>query len=91
MRKECCAPAGEPAQADAPEAGEYVCYCSKVSERDIASAIRDLHPGSVEEVIRITGAMQNSNCAVNNPKGTCCYSDIVRIFRKYSGRNDSEA
>jgi len=38
---------------------------------------------TVEKVIQMTGAMKNSNCAVNNPKGTCCYSDIVYMFYKY--------
>ena len=37
----------------------------------------------VQEVIKKTGAMKDSNCAVNNPKGTCCYSDIVYVFNKY--------
>ena len=38
---------------------------------------------TVQEVIKKTGAMKDSNCAVNNPKGTCCYSDIVYVFNKY--------
>jgi hypothetical protein len=27
--------------------------------------------------------MKNSNCAVNNPKGTCCYPDIVYVFNNH--------
>lgn len=38
---------------------------------------------SVKDVIDLTGAMKNSNCAVNNPKGICCYSDIVAVYNKH--------
>jgi NAD(P)H-nitrite reductase large subunit len=51
------------------ESGEYVCYCSKVTEKMIEEAIRD-GADSPEKVIEATGAMKNSNCEVNNPKGT---------------------
>ena len=49
--------------------GEYVCYCSKVTEKMIEEAIRN-GADSTEKVIEATGAMKNSNCEVNNPKGT---------------------
>ena len=64
--------------------GEYVCYCNHVSEQDIVNAIKN-GASTVEEVIKVTGAMKNSNCAVNNPKGTCCYSDIVYVYNKNKG------
>ena len=51
------------------------------TEQDIINAIQD-GARSVQEVIDKTGAMKNSNCAVNNPKGTCCYPDIVYVFDK---------
>ena len=60
----------------------YICYCNKVKEVDIMKAITEKGAKNVDDVIKITGAMQNSNCAVNNPKGICCYSDIVRTFNK---------
>lgn len=62
--------------------GKYVCYCNHVSEQDIIQAIEN-GATSVESVIKATGAMKNGNCAVNNPKGTCCYQDIVYVFNKY--------
>lgn len=62
--------------------GEYVCYCNHVTEEKIKTAIKE-GATSVEEVIKITGAMKNSNCILNNPKGICCYSDIVYVFNKY--------
>ena len=61
----------------------YVCYCSQVTETMIADAIRHSGAQSVEDVIRITGVMRHCNCAVNNPKGVCCYSDIVSVCAKY--------
>lgn len=63
--------------------GEYVCYCNKVTEEDIKNAILIKGATTIDEVISLTGAMVNSNCEVNNPKGTCCYPDIVLVFNKY--------
>ncbi len=63
--------------------GEYVCYCNHVSEQDIINAIK-AGAKDVSDVIEMTGAMKNSNCAVNNPKGKCCYSDIVYVLNKHS-------
>ncbi len=61
----------------------YICYCNKVTENDIKLAIEEKNAKTVEEVIKITGAMLNSNCKINNPKGKCCHSDIVEVFNKY--------
>jgi bacterioferritin-associated ferredoxin len=63
--------------------GEYVCYCNHVTEKDIINAIKN-GANNVNEIIKLTGAMKNSNCEVNNPKGECCYSDIEFVFNKYS-------
>ena len=63
--------------------GEYVCYCNHVKEEDIVKAMQQ-GADTVEKVIQTTGAMKNSNCAINNPKGTCCYSDIVYVFNKHN-------
>lgn len=68
---------------DSDNTGKYICYCNKVTEDDIANAILNKGAKNVEEVISITGAMKNSNCKVNNPKGICCYSDIVATFKRY--------
>ena len=48
---------------------EYVCYCSKVTEKMIADAIGD-GADSPEKVIAATGAMKDPHCEVKNPKGT---------------------
>lgn len=61
---------------------EYICYCNKVTEQDIINAIKN-GANKIEDVIKVTGAMKNSNCKVNNPKGTCCYSDIVKVYNEH--------
>lgn len=63
--------------------GEFVCYCNHVTEQDIINAINN-GATTVENVIEVTGAMKNRNCAVNNPKSVCCYSDIVYVFNKHT-------
>lgn len=62
--------------------GEYVCYCNNITEEDIKNSIIE-GAKTIQEVINKTGAMKESNCAVNNPKGVCCYADIVYVFNKY--------
>lgn len=81
MLEKCCSNCASSDNQDVI-IGEYVCYCNHVTEQDIVDAIRD-GAQTVQEVIDKTGAMKNSNCAVNNPKGTCCYSDIVYVFEKH--------
>lgn len=72
-----------------PLTGEYVCYCNHVTEQDIIEAIAN-GSSTVKDVIDKTGAMKNSNCVVNNPKGVCCYSDIVYVFNKHTENSVSE-
>ncbi len=85
MEKEkCCCCSEEAVIPNEPVVGKFICYCSKVTEKNIASAIKEKGAKSVDEVIKMTGAMTNSNCKVNNPKGTCCYPDIVLTFEKYT-------
>ena len=65
--------------------GEYVCYCNHVTEQDIIDAM-DNGADTIEKVIEVTGAMKNSNCKVNNPKGTCCHRDIMDVINKNSDK-----
>jgi len=81
--EEGCQSKTDEKKVNAPVNGEYVCYCNKVTEKDIANAILEQGCSSVNAVIKATGAMKNSNCAVNNPKGVCCYEDMVSVFKKY--------
>ncbi len=64
---------------------EYVCYCGKVTEGDMQRAI-DAGASSLAEVIQITGAMQSRDCQVHNPKGVCCYPDLVAVYAKITKR-----
>lgn len=34
----------------------------------------------MKDIIRLTGAMKNANCEVNNPKGKCCGPDIQSVI-----------
>ena len=83
MSKKCGCCGDESSVTPSTDFGEYICYCNKVTEQDIKHAINDKGAASVEQVIEMTGAMVNSNCKVNNPKGTCCYPDILQVFARY--------
>ncbi|UUV19401.1 (2Fe-2S)-binding protein [Fusobacteria bacterium ZRK30] len=62
---------------------EYICYCDKVTKGDIVTAVFG-GAKTFKEVIQITGAMKNSNCEENNPKGVCCSADIIELLKEYS-------
>ena len=51
------------------DSGEYVCYCSKVTEKMIAEAVTN-GADSPEKVISATGAMKDPDCKAKNPTGT---------------------
>lgn len=80
MAEKCCCGCDSTEQEEVI-IGEYVCYCNRVTEQDIIDVIK-AGAKNVQEVIDMTGAMKNSNCEINNPKGVCCYSDIVYVFDK---------
>ena len=81
MSEKCCCGC-ESIEKEEVVIGEFVCYCNHVTEQDIIYAIK-AGAKNVQDVIDLTGAMKNSNCEVNNPKGVCCYTDIVYVFDKY--------
>lgn len=51
---------------------KYICYCNQVTEQQIINAV--LHEGArdIKDIIRLTGAMKNGKCEINNPLGKCC-------------------
>ncbi|MDK2892226.1 Csac_0668 family 2Fe-2S cluster-binding (seleno)protein [Methanohalophilus sp.] len=61
---------------------KYACYCNKVTEEQVINAIIDNNATSVKDVVRITGAMNNPNCQINNPLGKCCHHIIQEIIDK---------
>ena len=60
----------------------YACYCSKTTEKEVISAVIKNGAKTVEDVIRITGAMANDNCIKNNPRGYCCHDIIQEAIDK---------
>ena len=55
---------------------QYACYCSRVTVEDVTRAVVEQGASSVKEVNRLTGAMKNANCKLNNPLGVCCHPVI---------------
>jgi len=56
---------------------KYICYCNKVTEDQIISAVLVDGAEDIKDIIRLTGAMKNGKCETNNPVGKCC-SPIIK-------------
>ncbi|ABX42167.1 Csac_0668 family 2Fe-2S cluster-binding (seleno)protein [Lachnoclostridium phytofermentans] len=61
---------------------KYVCYCSKVTEEQVIDAVLKDGAENMEDVLKITGAMKNSQCQKNNPLGKCCHQIIQDAIDK---------
>lgn len=61
---------------------KYVCYCSKVTEEQVIDAVLREGAENMEDVLKLTGAMKNSNCQKNNPLGKCCHQIIQDAIDK---------
>lgn len=61
---------------------KYACYCSKTTEDEVIKAVIENGARTVEDVIRITGAMENDDCTRNNPRGYCCWNIIQEAIDK---------
>ncbi|MCJ7665521.1 MAG: (2Fe-2S)-binding protein [Actinobacteria bacterium] len=61
---------------------KYACYCSKTTEEEVIVAVIEKGARTVEDVIRITGAMENDDCIRNNPRGYCCWNIIQEVIDK---------
>ena len=61
---------------------KYACYCSKVTEEQVINAVLKKDATTMQEVLKITGAMNNSNCRMNNPMGKCCHHVIQSAIDK---------
>ncbi|WP_411168192.1 Csac_0668 family 2Fe-2S cluster-binding (seleno)protein [Clostridium sp. MB05] len=61
---------------------KYVCYCSKVTEEEIINAVVKDGATNMMEVLKITGAMNNSQCQKKNPLGKCCHQIIQDAIDK---------
>jgi len=51
---------------------KYICYCNHVTEAQIIEAVVNQGAKTLKDIIRITGAMKNAQCELNNPLGKCC-------------------
>lgn len=51
---------------EAPES-EYVCYCSKITKKQILKAITD-GATTLQDIKRLTGACMEARCKVLNPR-----------------------
>ncbi|MDZ7542420.1 (2Fe-2S)-binding protein [Clostridium perfringens] len=61
---------------------KYVCYCSKVTEEEVINAVVKDGATNMAEILKITGAMSNSQCQNKNPLGKCCHQIIQDAIDK---------
>lgn len=60
----------------------YICYCNKVTEEQIIDAVLKHGAKNIKDIIRLTGAMKNGKCEINNPLGKCCSPYINQTINK---------
>ncbi|WP_438313736.1 (2Fe-2S)-binding protein [Candidatus Caldatribacterium sp. SIUC1] len=60
---------------------KYICYCSRVTEEEILSAIRK-GARTLEDIQRMTGAGSKGFCLTENPSGRCCHREIAKILKR---------
>lgn len=61
---------------------KYICYCNQVTESQIINAVLKDGAKDIKDIIRLTGAMKNGNCEINNPLGKCCSPIIQETINK---------
>lgn len=61
---------------------KYICYCNQVTEEQIINAVLNDGAKDLKDIIRLTGAMKNGNCKVNNPLSKCCGPNIQEVINK---------
>lgn len=61
---------------------KYICYCNRVTEQQITDAVLVSGAKDINDIIRITGAMKNGKCEINNPLGKCCSPYIKESINK---------
>ncbi|MGV8982522.1 Csac_0668 family 2Fe-2S cluster-binding (seleno)protein [Clostridium sp.] len=60
----------------------YACYCSEITEEQVINAVVKDSATNMKEVLKITGAMSNSQCQNKNPLGKCCHQIIQNAIDK---------
>ncbi|MEK6266803.1 MAG: (2Fe-2S)-binding protein [Clostridium sp.] len=61
---------------------KYACYCSKVTEEQVIDSVIKDGAANMKEVLKITGAMGDSQCQKKNPLGKCCHNIIQDAINK---------
>jgi len=61
---------------------KYACYCNKVTEEEVINAVVKDGATDMREVLKLTGAMNNSQCQKKNPLGKCCHQIIQASIDK---------
>lgn len=61
---------------------KYICYCNQVTEQQIINAVLNDGAKNIKDIIRLTGAMKDGKCEVNNPLGKCCSPFIKETIDK---------
>ena len=61
---------------------KYICYCNHVTEQQIINAVLYDGAKNIKDIIRLTGAMKNAKCEINNPLGKCCSPFIQETINK---------
>lgn len=53
-----------------------------MTEQQIIDAVLNENANGMKDIIRITGAMKNSECEIKNPLGKCCSPVIQDTINK---------
>ncbi|MBR0600101.1 MAG: BFD-like (2Fe-2S) protein [Caproiciproducens sp.] len=61
---------------------KYACYCSKVTEEQVITAVVKDGAKNMKDVLKLTGAMKNAQCQKNNPLGKCCHQIVQDAIDK---------
>jgi bacterioferritin-associated ferredoxin len=61
---------------------KYACYCSEVTEEQVINAVIKDGATNINDVLKITRAMSNSQCQKKNPLGKCCHQIIQASIDK---------
>jgi bacterioferritin-associated ferredoxin len=61
---------------------KYICYCNQVTEQQIINAVLNDGAKNMKNIIKLTGAMKNGKCEINNPLGKCCSPNIQETINK---------
>lgn len=59
-----------------------VCYCNRITDREITKAVKEEGLTTIDEVKKHLRKDLISNCAELNPTGECCHRAFNEVIRK---------